>query len=275
MVWRRNLPVVCWPVALLCCMWMLDGTPVAQTAESKRPEAAALVRQLDDDSYEARQQAAKQLADLGLKARDALVAGLDDPSAEVRRRCRWLLRDVLEADFRNRLQAFEADRQGNQDHDLPGWEQYRRTVGDDRDARELFVKMQRAESGLMISIAAGPESAKDALKLRFRQVYTRMSNPDVKRRKTPSVETIAAYDGDSGCTAGRGKQRRVTRRIRLTYCPQPDKQAVYAGSVGDLLSDQIAFIRNPAHLRRVTEENGLNALGLAETAANLAEEMAE
>ena len=90
-----------------------------------------------------------------------------------------------------------------------------------------------------------------------------------------AVETIAGYDGDLGSTTGRGKQRHVTQRIRLNYCPQPDKQVLYANSVGELLADQIAFVRDPAHQRRVTEENGLDALALAETAANLAAEMAD
>ncbi len=33
---------------------------------------------------------------------------------------------------------------------------------------------------------------------------------------------------------------------------------------------QIAFIRDPAHARRITEQNGLDALALAEAAARMA-----
>ena len=83
------------------------------------------------------------------------------------------------------------------------------------------------------------------------------------------VEVLQTYDGPP--TTGRGKQRRVTQRIRLTHTPQPDKQTLYAESVRALLADQVAFIRDGAHARRVTEANGLAAVALAERAAALAE----
>ena len=82
------------------------------------------------------------------------------------------------------------------------------------------------------------------------------------------VEVLQTYDGSP--TVGRGKQRRVTQRIRLTHTPQPDKQTLYADSIRALLADQVAFIRDGAHKRRVTEANGLAAVALAERAAALA-----
>jgi len=83
------------------------------------------------------------------------------------------------------------------------------------------------------------------------------------------VEVLQTYTGPP--TAGRGRQRRVTQRIRLTHTPQPDKQTLYADSVRALLADQVAFIRNSSHQRRITEANGLAAVALAERAAALAE----
>lgn len=61
----------------------------------------------------------------------------------------------------------------------------------------------------------------------------------------------------------RGKQRHITERIFLEYCPHPDKQALYAHSVESLLSDQIAYLRDSSHVRSVTEQNGRDALDLA------------
>jgi len=69
----------------------------------------------------------------------------------------------------------------------------------------------------------------------------------------------------------RGQQRTVTRRVRLTHEPAPDKQAVYADSVRALLADQIAFIRDPSHVRRVVEQDGYDSLAMAARAVELAE----
>ena len=79
------------------------------------------------------------------------------------------------------------------------------------------------------------------------------------------------YSGDRQDTLGRGKPRHVTQRIRLDYCPTPDKQTVYSNSVRDLLADQIAFIRDGNHGRRVTESNGRDSLAFAEAAVRLAD----
>ena len=89
--------------------------------------------------------------------------------------------------------------------------------------------------------------------------------------KGASVETVETYDDQRGQTTGRGEQRRVSRRIRLEYCPQPDKQALYAQSVCELLSDQLAYIADRGHDRRIAELNGLDSLALAEAAARLAQ----
>lgn len=85
-----------------------------------------------------------------------------------------------------------------------------------------------------------------------------------------SVETVEVFSGGQGETSGRGKRRSVTRRIELTCTPREDKQAVYADSVRELLADQIAFLRDRSHPRRVAESNGRDALALAEAAVKLA-----
>jgi len=84
------------------------------------------------------------------------------------------------------------------------------------------------------------------------------------------VEVIEEYDPEQGRIMGRGKLRAVTRRIRMRYRPDSDKQAVYAAGIGELLTDQIAYIRDRSHARRVTESNGRDALALAQAADELA-----
>ena len=82
------------------------------------------------------------------------------------------------------------------------------------------------------------------------------------------VDVVETYDVPA--TTGRGKARRVTQRINLTHTPQPDKQTLYADSVKALLADQVAFIGDRSHERRITEANGLAAVALAQHAATLA-----
>jgi len=85
-----------------------------------------------------------------------------------------------------------------------------------------------------------------------------------------SVEILERYPADVGRMMGRGQMRRVTRRIRLHYVPQIDKQSLYAGSLRQLLADQVAAIRDRTHVRRITERNGRDALVLAVTATEMA-----
>jgi len=180
---------------LACAAWVsLAGGAVGQDVPlPTAPDSpASLVRQLGDDSYAARRRAAQQLAALGLKAREALLEGLKTSDPEVRRQCRWILADVFETDFQQRLMAFAADTREEPDHGLPGWRRYRRLIGSDWQARALFIHMQRSEGGLLEATAAGGRAAVDSLTLRLRQMFQAMSNPDPRHQRQPSPGTLAA-----------------------------------------------------------------------------------
>ncbi len=84
------------------------------------------------------------------------------------------------------------------------------------------------------------------------------------------IEALENYD-DEFEVMGRGINRVVDKKIRISFTPEADKQGVYAQSAIQLLTDQIAFIRDAGHARRVTEANGRNALAIAQAAAQLAE----
>ena len=139
-----------------------DAQPAADQAaslsqadpQSQAVAAAHLVQGLGDEAYDERCRAEKQLTELGLAARDALLAGLQHPDAEIRRGCRRVLADVMETDFQRRLQAFIDDPEGKQTHDLPGWSRYREIAGDGPEARTLFASILKEEAGLMESIEA-------------------------------------------------------------------------------------------------------------------------
>ncbi len=160
-----------------------DGTPRA---------AAALVKELGDPSFEIRSRADEALRELGLEAQAALTTGLSHDDPEVRRRCRWILEQVLQDDFLNRLDAFVADSKGEREHDLPGWQRFQQSIGKDAAAREFYAQMLRRESVLLVSASSSPLAAAESATLRLQQVYRQLSHRDVKQRKSPDMETVAA-----------------------------------------------------------------------------------
>jgi hypothetical protein len=143
---RRGL-VIAGVVLVLAGAGTAPGNTLSPAEEQR---ARALVRQLGDNSFEAREEASRQLLRMGLGVKDVLEEGSRDADLEIRRRCRDLLPAVREADRKARLEAFIADREGARSHDLPGWPLYRKLVGSDRAARELFISIQKSEAGLFL-----------------------------------------------------------------------------------------------------------------------------
>ena len=84
------------------------------------------------------------------------------------------------------------------------------------------------------------------------------------------IEVVETFSPDRGALPSRGVARQLTKRIRLHYVPNADKQTVYADSVKALLVDQISYIIDKTHKREIDESNGRGALALAEQACILA-----
>src|SRR5262249_39512299 len=88
---------------------------------------------------------------------------------EVRLRARRLLGEIQSADLEARLKAFVEDTQGRQQHDIPGWDRFRKTIGENEAARKLFADMHRAEPALMETAAAGGDVAGECWRMRAYQ----------------------------------------------------------------------------------------------------------
>jgi hypothetical protein len=139
------------------CLLAFLLLPLAARAEAPSPDE--LVRRLGDDSFETRREAAVQLEALGAAAIPAVRAGLEGRNLEVRRWCRRLLPRLVSADRESKLGALVADVEGKGKHDFPGWQRFRKEVGADAGARQLFARAVRADAPLMEASEGGAKSA--------------------------------------------------------------------------------------------------------------------
>lgn len=159
-------------------------TPRAGSIKPEPKHIPILVRKLGDKSYATREAATRALTQIGVPAKAALLEALKDPDAEIRYRAKLVLADVLEADWRARLEDFVADTKHVREHDLPGWERFRKTVGDNTAARRLFADMQRHEPGILEASEMGGEYTGNAVASRCQQIQ------DARRQPGRSVDRV-------------------------------------------------------------------------------------
>jgi hypothetical protein len=124
----------------------------------QQARAQALVHRLASDTFSEREEAHEELAKMGRLAKTALVEAVTaDPDPEVRFRCRQLLPKASAEDLKVRVETFLADAGGKFEHDLPGWNQFRKTVPNTAAARELFAEMLTDETNrAMLTAVGGP-----------------------------------------------------------------------------------------------------------------------
>src|SRR5439155_21709675 len=101
--------------------------PLAAPPVTYTPEVARLIEQLGDDSFIAREAASGKLAARGLAAKPALMLALKHGDPEVRLRARRLLGEIQTADLEVRLKAFVADTECREEHEIPGWDRFRKS----------------------------------------------------------------------------------------------------------------------------------------------------
>jgi hypothetical protein len=173
-------------------------------AEPPARRAANLVRQLGDDSFEVRERAGKDLLRLGVAARRALQEGARDADPEVRRRCKELLPAVLEADHKARLDAFLADKDGRQEHHLPGWERYRQVAGQDAAARAFFATLLRHDMNFLADVEKDPARAGERCSEQCHELFGRMVYGGMPGVRTPldlaDVAEVLLVAGDPRVT---------------------------------------------------------------------------
>jgi hypothetical protein len=167
-----------------------DGS--RRTSRPDGKDVAAEAAQLGDASFAAREHATRKLIEWGVLSKPALLPMLDDPDAEVRSRARQILTIVSESDFRLRLEAFATDADGRLTHELPCWQRYLRVFDNSRDARSLFVAMQRAEPRLLDVLETEPKHVTTQFADRCRAVQFSLHNQQEPGVPTVSAGTVAA-----------------------------------------------------------------------------------
>jgi hypothetical protein len=134
-------------------------------------EVKLLIAKLGDRSFSVREAATSRLAEMNISVRPALVEASKSRDAEVRMRARRILVIVNERYFATRLAAFIADVDGKQGLDLPGWNRFQSVAGKSREARELFVEMQRAEPRILEAAESKPENVNELLTDRLQEGF--------------------------------------------------------------------------------------------------------
>lgn len=88
------------------------------------------------------------------------------------------------------------------------------------------------------------------------------------------LDILAVYGGRDREAMGRHKKLDLSQRIELRWGPGQEKMRCYGELLRALLLDQIRWIRDPSHARKITEENGWQSVAMAEAATRLAGETA-
>jgi HEAT repeat protein len=144
------------------------GTP-------EHEKATALVKQLGDKRFAAREAAAKKLVEMGPAAVPALTAGTRSDDEEIRNRSIALLPQAKAAEWKRRAEAYLNDKDGKQKHDLPLLTEYEKLVGKpDAGSRKLFAEMIRTNGELLEQADADSKAAGDAVKARCRTIASQV-----------------------------------------------------------------------------------------------------
>ncbi|MGL4423720.1 MAG: hypothetical protein ACRCZF_23890, partial [Gemmataceae bacterium] len=178
------------------------GGPMAKPVVSANPQslrigaaeqtrAEQLVRQLASDAFRDREAATRELAQMGRLALPALrTAAETSADTEVRTKAEWLLPRCIAADHQAKLATFLADTQGQYQHDLVGWNQFRTAAGDGKATRELFVEMlNHKPNSKLLAALASPEELAQLIIVRRTEIHTRMYGFGPGRERTPPTVT--------------------------------------------------------------------------------------
>jgi hypothetical protein len=177
---------------------VLGGAATAPAADSTAPEptgdsakASSLVRQLGADSFEVRQAAYAQLEKLGKSVVKELEEGAKDSDLEISSRAKRLLALANRTDIEIALDAFLADKDTKLILKLPSWERYKKVLGDDANARAMFVEMYTMEGPLLADLERDPKGFETKFSARVQQIQQNLYTPWGRVNQVPMGQVVA------------------------------------------------------------------------------------
>ncbi len=84
------------------------------------------------------------------------------------------------------------------------------------------------------------------------------------------LDILCNYRPKDRAATGRHKELDIYQKIELHYGEGDDKMRRYGKLLRDLVTDQIQWLRDTTHVRRITAQNGLDSLAMACRAEQLA-----
>jgi hypothetical protein len=207
-------------------------------------KATALVKQLGHARFAARETAAKQLVEMGGAAVPALTTGMRSEDEEVRTRCTALLPRAKAAEWKRRADAYLADKDGKEKHDLPLLAEWDKLVEKpDAGSSKLFAEMVRTCGELLERVAANPKAAGPAAVEQARLIRDRVQTSKGQLKAEPGelaavffVEVVAT---GSGPAAGPGRPSRSSSPAQLLANPAWP-EALAATDIGPALRKLLA-----------------------------------
>jgi predicted dehydrogenase len=88
------------------------------------------------------------------------------------------------------------------------------------------------------------------------------------------LNVLKTWGGRDRNARGRFKDLDLFQQIELHHDPGGDKMRRYCELLRALFTDQLAWLRDRSHVRKITEQNGRDSLVMAEVATGLAEKSA-
>lgn len=164
---------------------------------AEQSRAKSLVEQLGSELFSEREEALDELDKMGRLAFPALLEGLNtNPSPEVRSRCQTLVSKAAHADLQARLATFLADSESKFEHDLPGWNHFKKLAGTTAMSRTTFVELLKDSSNrnLVLGVAGSPHELGRLIATRKQELYQSRVNrvPNATARKEVGIPDVIA-----------------------------------------------------------------------------------
>ena len=146
-------------------------------------KADQLVRQLANPSYRERDLATRELQKMGRASLPALLlARQTESNAEVRLRTDICIPVAEADDMRAKVACFLADAEAKFTHSLPGWNGFKKVVGDDKPARTLFAEVLKNKDmhELLMASELPPNELAVVISTHYRELQVRMNGGNVQ-----------------------------------------------------------------------------------------------